>query len=408
MQKNGIDQRGTWGKAIKPLGASVAAIMITNLFETMLELAWLALRDKWPKDEEGEPKDFFSVALEHYGFSFIDLIPIIGSIADSLVNGYDVSMVALDNVNDVIDAFSKALELCRGLATGDVPEDWHNTLENIVSALAQGFGGLPVNNIETIVNILMNAVGWFDPSIKYGYQDFWYGKSYSKYSSDLKEAVESGDMALASTIIDMMMYDRAGSYAGGEAAEELAELYASGETGIFPSEIGDKITVKINGESQEIELTAEEQKAFRAEYNKSAGAVKNLIGSKAYSRLTSSERAVAIRDTYSLYMNRAKSKLHGADMTTAVAMTNLISEQKYITAMAHIKAIKADKKISNKKTAVEKYLRSLGLSRAEQMIILYAAGYRGAENKNAVSRAIRSAKLSAKEKKAVKAALGID
>ena len=42
------------------------------------------------------------------------------------------------------------------------------------------------------------------------------------------------------------------------------------------------------------------------------------------------------------------------------------------------------------------------------MIILYAAGYRGAENKNAVSRAIRSAKLSAKEKKAVKVALAID
>lgn len=95
-------------------------------------------------------------------------------------------------------------------------------------------------------------------------------------------------------------------------------------------------------------------------------------------------------------------------MTTAVAMTYLMSEGKYICAYAHIKAIKADKTVKNKATQIKRWLRSQGLSVAEQRAILYAAGYRSEENLAAVKRLLRSASLSAKEKAAVRAALSIE
>ena len=401
MKAHGIKgRRGAYAK-------EAGAFLSSKIYAVALALIWAALRAKWPKDEEGKDKNILEVGASELFVDLVGFVPIVGSIAELFFTNYGVETPGESVINDGVSAVKTVNSLIGDIFAGNF-ENPGKLIDKSVSALC-GLGqvfGIPARNVKNLVDIAINGVNLAVPSSeKYKLQDALYSKNYT---SDLKEAVENGDMELAGTIIDMMMHDRAGSSAGGEAASEIAELYASGETGLFPSKIGDKITVKINDESVELELTAEEQAAFRKEYGKSSTAVKKLIGSKAYERLTTSERATAIRDMYSLYMNRTKSKLHGADMTTAVAITSLISEQKFISAYAHIKAIKSDGSVKNKKVQVERYLRTLGLSRAEQMIILYAAGYRSDANKQAVLRAIRSSSMTAEEKATVARALGFE
>ena len=395
----------------KAYAKELAAFFSSKLYAVALALIWKALRGRWEEDEEGKPREIWKASLEELFIDLVGFVPIAGDIAESALTFFDVETPSESAINDGITAIKSFITLF-----GDVIEDFSDgrldtlgkhtdKLMSSLSGIGQIFG-IPVRNVKNFCEIIITGVSQVVPSDqKYKAENTLYSKNYTE---DLKEAIKNGDDALAATIIDMMMYDRTDSSAGHDAASEIADLYASGEEGLFPSKIGTKITVKIDGESREIELSAEEQKKLRAEYGKSAGAVKKLISSKSYERLTTSERATAIRDMYSLYMARAKTKLHGADMTSAVAIAEIISEGKFIPAYAHIKAIKKDEKIKNKKTQIETYLRSLGLSLVEQRVILYAAGYRSEENRQAVIRALRSAGLSAKEKKAVQEVLGLN
>lgn len=319
------------------------------------------------------------------------------------MTGFGLELPSESVVNDLITAIRSTGGIISDIADGGGFE--YKKAVNILSSVGQALG-LPVRNLANIVDGAFNMAGLADSRIKYNYDKFMSGGSATV--DELREAIDAGDERLAETVADMLMVDRVGSSVGSEAAGEIVSLYASGETGVLPSKIGNKITVSINDESREIELTAAEQRELRAEYGKATSAVRRMVSTSAYSRLTTSERAVAVRDMNRLYMDRAKAKLYGADMTTAVAMTYLMSEGKYICAYAHIKAIKADKSIKNKATQIKRWLRSQGLSVAEQRAILYASGYRSEENLAAVKRLLRSASLSAKEKAAVRAALSIE
>lgn len=335
----------------------------------------------------------------------IDVIPVVGTVIENLIGGYDTTSFAFDIVNGARDLVYSIGDVSLAVRN-DEDVHWSGVIIKAVDNIGQALG-LPTRNIRNIASCCVGLYSMIsgDTVPRYKFDSLVYKPNYSE---DLNAAINAGDERLAETVADMLMVDRVGSSVGSEAAGEIVSLYASGETGVLPSKIGSKITVSINDESREIELTAAEQRELRAEYGKATGAVRRMVSTSAYSRLTTAERAVAVRDMNRLYMDRAKAKLHGADMTTAVAMTCLMSEGKYICAYAHIKAIKADKTVKNKATQIKRWLRSQGLSVAEQRAILYASGYRSEENLAAVKRLLRSASLSAKEKAAVRAALSIE
>ncbi|MBQ8388571.1 MAG: hypothetical protein IJX46_06575 [Clostridia bacterium] len=398
MRAHGVT-RARVGAFSKELGAFLGS----KVYAAVIALVWAAFRGKWEEDDEGKDKGYIEMLTSELFMDMVGFVPVFGSLAENVMTGFGLELPSESVVNDLITAIRSTGGIISDIADGGGFE--YKKAVNILSSVGQALG-LPVRNLANIVDGAFNMAGLADSRIKYNYDKFMSGGSATV--DELREAIDAGDERLAETVADMLMVDRVGSSVGSEAAGEIVSLYASGETGVLPSKIGNKITVSINDESREIELTAAEQRELRAEYGKATSAVRRMVSTSAYSRLTTSERAVAVRDMNRLYMDRAKAKLYGADMTTAVAMTYLMSEGKYICAYAHIKAIKADKSIKNKATQIKRWLRSQGLSVAEQRAILYASGYRSEENLAAVKRLLRSASLSAKEKAAVRAALSIE
>lgn len=389
-------------------------LIVQVTLTALLSKLWRKLQGKdEPEDKvKGYIEDLFNYEFDPVLDTIYDtlaeqltIIPLVGSVWENIRGGYETTGYIYDMVNTGIDTVGAMGDLFLNVVDGKEIH-WGSRLNSIFDGLGM-LNGIPTRNMRNIMNACVNVYSMIsgDTSLKYTVDSWQYKPNYV---DDLNAAIDAGDERLAETVADMLMVDRVGSSVGSEAAGEIVSLYASGETGVLPSKIGNKITVSINDESREIELTAAEQRELRAEYGKATSAVRRMVSTSAYSRLTTSERAVAVRDMNRLYMDRAKAKLHGADMTTAVAMTCLMSEGKYICAYAHIKAIKADKSIKNKATQIKRWLRSQGLSVAEQRAILYASGYRSEENLAAVKRLLRSASLSAKEKAAVRAALSIE
>ena len=337
----------------------------------------------------------------------LDVIPVLGSVIENLDGGYDTTSFAFDIVNGARDLLYSIGDIGLDLRNG---EDIHRSSVIIkgVDSMGQGLG-LPTRNLRNIVSCCVGLYTMIsgDTTVRYKFDSFVYPPNYS---ADFKEAIESGDQRLAESVADMLMYDRVGSSAGSEAASEIVDLYNSVEnnSGLLPSKIADKYSITVNGESTEVELTADQQKKMRTEYGKSTAAVKKPVGSSAYSRLTTEERAAAVKATYKLYMERAKTKVLGADMSSSVAASSLMDPTKLICASAHIRAIKSDGTVKNKAAQIKRWLRSQGLTANEQKLILYMNGYRSAENRKAVEKMLKSSKLTKAEKEAIRKALSLD
>lgn len=392
----------------------VSAFLASKFYVVALALLWNALRDKWPKGKDDEPREVWKEFLDTAALDMLGVIPFLGDLAEGIFGFANFESPVESVLNDATSSVKSFWTLANDFVSDLSDGKWDRSgaqaekLISVVSNFAQLLG-IPARNVTNLLNIVKNGVmGAVNTSDRYGISDIFGEKNYVE---DLKAAIADGDTKLAETIIDLMLYDRTGDHAGGEAASELADLYRAGYEGLLPSKTPSKVTITKtdkdgNEEKTEIELDEKQRKEYEKEYSKSTGIIKRLVASDAYGALTSDVRATAISDVYDLCRERAKTKVLGADMSTAVAATYFISDTVYIAARAHIKAIKADKSIKNKRTAVERYLRTLGLTKVEQRILLYVSGYRSETEKNAVYRALRTLDVPAEEKAIVAETLG--
>ena len=399
---------GVNSRRLKLLGKQFASVAVSKVYLVALALLFKKIRGRWEKDKDGKEKSILDALLGELLMESIGFIPANGELASVVLglNGYTpVSIPLADTINDAATALNSTFKILGDIIDGNGFD--HSRLISVLNTAGRALG-FPVSNVRNIVDTVMNSIGLIDSRIDYVYDNFMKNRSASV--DDMKAAIESGDQRLAESVADMLMYDRVGSSAGSEAASEIVDLYNSVEnnSGLLPSKIADKYSITVNGESTEVELTVDQQKKMRTEYGKSTAAVKKLVGSSAYSRLTTEERAAAVKATYKLYMERAKTKVLGADMSSSVAASELMDPTKLICASAHIRAIKSNKSLKNKSAQIKRWLRSQGLSNNEQKLILYMNGYRTEENRKAVEKMLKSSKLTKAEKEAIRKALSLD
>jgi len=385
------------GKAIR---RSMRTMAITGVMLGLISQGFKYLYAKEEEEPEEKQKDFVIDIVS----STLNVFPIVSEVVDKLFLDYDMSINVLDVANDTIDAIGGGFETMGSLLAGEYVSDQKivKTAANVGGSLLSLFG-VPVDPfVRTVTGLLRR----FAPSAVYGYDSTMYSTSYT---ADLKKAVESGDEALAEHILTSLYKNEATGVYASEELEEIARLYSIvDEEGKHPDVLPQKIGTEIEG----VTLSAAQRKQFESVYGGASNAVVSLIGTDIYQDMTDEERIKAIKNTYKLYYNRAKSATLGTELSKVEVYSALLGDKSELYVLAQAKRVymkeyknRRGKKVTVKEQ-VEDLLDEMELSKAERLILLYALGYSGKENTAALIKLLNSLKLPDEELARIAAALG--
>lgn len=377
MQKDGsfgVAEQERLGKlekdALKTAGKVGGAIVAAAVFESVINLAWNALRGK---DDDEDKKLMEKVTLE-VGTNMVGIIPLVGTAAESLLSGYDVSNLYIDIYNDGLGAIRNTYTMTANLAAGKAVSQ-RDIIKNLRSIAYFGgqVTGIPVRNINSLITAALNTVS---DTAAYEYDQLFYEPAYS---ADLKKAVEAGNERLVSSIVDLTLKERTGT-ASNCAADEVVRLAMAGYT-VMPKAVPQAATV----DGAEIALTRKQQAVFKEIYSDADSAVIGLMATEQFAELSDELRAKAVKVTYDIYHSRAKANVLGSELSVMAALSYLdgyIDVPTLVAESAYVYGIKSTPE-ATRAELVRQYLA--GYSPQAQAILLYAAGYRSEKVKQELS-----------------------
>ena len=387
-------------KDARKIGRSAATMAMTGV---MLGLITQAFKYLYAKEEE-EPEDKVEDLATDIVSSTLNVFPIFSEIVDKFYFGYDMSLNVLDIANDTIEDTKAVFDMAGKAMSGQFVSDAEigKTVINAAKTVGNIIGA-PIAPLERTVTGLLRR---FAPQTVYDYDAMFKNASYTK---DLKKAVESGDEELAEHILTSLYKNEATGVYASEELEEIVRLYGLvNEDGKHPDVLPQRIGTEIDG----VTLSAAQRRQFEAVYGGASNAVVRLISSDIYRDMTDEERIKAIKNTYKLYYNRAKSATLGTQISKVEVYSSLLGDKSELYVLAQAKRVymqeyknRRGKKVTIK-DQVEDMLDDMKLSKSERLIMLYALGYTGKENTEALIKLINSLKLHDEELAQIAAALG--
>lgn len=386
-KKNGLG--GVTDKEIKEASAQtkrlceavvVSQIMLVGLVQ-LFKLAFAKDRD----DDETVAEDVVGDIKD----SFIGLIPVVSQINGLLADGYEISDLSFDAVNDTFQAMQDLGKIATNAATGEAVESTEvaRVLRNAVYNIG-AMSGIPVRNTWNNLTGLIKRVS---PSAGANINAIFYDPT----AADLAAALGSGNEALAETLAELMLARRGGKV-DYTAAQEFLSLYSAldddGDVdayGVMPRTAKDEISV----DGKSYVLNAKQYKTFKQVYGGVASALSALVTREDYKALSEKERAKAVKSLYSLYYSKAATAALGTTPAKSEVIASFVSDvEGYVSALAYASGIEGD----GRKDKILAYLKRAGLSVSDQTWVLASLGYK-AEKEKAVAQ-IRRSSLTEAEK----------
>lgn len=375
---------------------SMRTLGITGLMMALITYLFKWLYAKEEEEPEDKAKDF---AMDIFSSTF-NIFPIVSDVFDKFVFNYDVSLNVFDMVNDTIEDTANMFKMAGNAMSGKFVSNsdiGRNTVNFIKSAGA--VFGIPIAPVERTVSGLLRK---FAPSTIYGYDSMFYNFSYT---SDLKDAVESGDDALAEHILTQIYKSETTGQYTSEELGEVTRLYREGYTAVIPQTVGRTIN--------DVTLNKTQRKQFNAIYSQASEKVNAMIRTAEYQMLTDEQKARAIKNMYALYYNQAASEIVGKEVSNAQMyswLTNnysaLLVSQAYKSGLAAVKDTEG-KEISVRDQFVE-YAQNLKLSDSDYLVIAFANGVRDKKTKAAFIEYINSLKLLDRQKAVIAEKLSLE
>ena len=383
-------------KDAKAVGRSATTLVATGAMLGIITQAFKYLYAKEEEEPEEKAKDF---AIDMISSTF-NILPIVSDVMDKFVFGYDMSLNVLDIANDTIEDTSKLFDMAGKAMSGEFVSN-AEVGKNVIGAVKTyaTFFGVPIAPVERTVTGLLRR---FTPSTIYGYDAMF---SNPSYTSDLKAAVESGDERLAEHILVQLYKSEATGVYTSDELSEVARLYGAGYTSVIPQRIGNEI----NG----VKLNRTQRKQFEKVYSQASGKVNAMMATEAFADLTDEAKAKAIKNLYSLYYNRASAEVTGAEWSNAQAYSRLTSDMGALfVAQAYKGGVEAYVDSEGREITVRDqiaaYVKNLGLSESDEVVMLYALGYRDKATKENILTYINSLSLTDEEKARIAEKLGFD
>lgn len=360
--------------------ASVASVCVAVAIITQ------AMRYAFNNDDEEEETPAKNIAMNTMG-SAMGMFPLIGDVYSVFAEGYDISNMTIDALNDGINGVRGMVSLFgdKNATQADVARATRKALYGVGH-----MAGVPVRNLT---NLTTGVIRRISKPAMYGYDSIFSGE---KYSEDLQRAVKRGDDKMAEAITKVMFRRKKTGAYNQETLDEVLRLYKAGyDKKVMPGGIPD-------------DLTRAQRKTFLNVYGKSDEDVQKLIESDAYKAFDDEQKASAISSLYRSWRAYAEYQATGETKDKSALLSEIMGADKFGKARAYLSGLKAKENAETPKdgwrSTVQKGLKGMGLTSDEQALMLYAAGYHSTSDLSAFLRVLNARNLT-KEQLALFAAI---
>ena len=360
--------------------ASVASVCVAVAIITQ------AMRYAFNNDDEEEETPAKNIAMNTMN-SAMGMFPLIGDVYSVFAEGYDISNMTLDALNDGINGVRGMVSLFgdKNATQADVARATRKALYGVGH-----MAGVPVRNLT---NLTTGVIRRISKPAMYGYDSIFSGE---KYSEDLQRAVKRGDDKMAEAITKVMFRRKKTGAYNQETLDEVLRLYKAGyDKKVMPGGIPDG-------------LTRAQRKTFLNVYGKSDADVQKLIESDAYKAFDDEQKASAISSLYRSWRSYAEYQATGETDDKSALLSEIMGADKFGKARAYLSGLKAKENAETPKdgwrSTIQKGLKGMGLTSDEQALMLYAAGYHSTSDLSAFLRVLNARNLT-KEQLALFAAI---
>jgi hypothetical protein len=360
--------------------ASVASVCVAVAIITQ------AMRYAFNNDDEEEETPAKNIAMNTMN-SAMGMFPLIGDVYSVFAEGYDISNMTLDALNDGINGVRGMVSLFgdKNATQADVARATRKALYGVGH-----MAGVPVRNLT---NLTTGVIRRISKPAMYGYDSIFSGE---KYSEDLQRAVKRGDDKMAEAITKVMFRRKKTGAYNQETLDEVLRLYKAGyDKKVMPGGIPDG-------------LTRAQRKTFLNVYGKSDADVQKLIESDAYKAFDDEQKASAINSLYRSWRAYAEYQATGETDDKSALLSEIMGADKFGKARAYLSGLKAKENAETPKdgwrSTIQKGLKGMGLTSDEQALMLYAAGYHSTSDLSAFLRVLNARNLT-KEQLALFAAI---
>lgn len=353
------------GKANKKFAKTFTAVAMQGIMYTLIGRLIKTIIGK------REWEEFFNdpenpILQEFIQDTYIGMFPVIKDLYGLFFNGYEMSLVNIDSVNDLIGTVGKlSTDIIEGK---DV--NWNNQLRKLSFAIS-GVLGLPTKNIYDIV---YGVVGWFSPETAYKCKNLFYQDSAGNATEAFKKTIEKGNTKQAVTILQTsFINNKTGVAPTQNVLEEITRLYSLGYENIQPKNVSD--TMEINGETYQ--LKAKQKDTFKASYVKANNIMQNIMRTANYKKLTDEQKASLIKRVYTTYYDYSKSKIlstYTPSNKLSILADSSIDMAKVMTILTAVSSIKGTK-TKSRKELVQAYIEKQTLTSNDKYLIYALAGY---------------------------------
>lgn len=350
--------------------ASVASVCVAVAIITQ------AMRYAFNNDDEEEETPAKNIAMNTMN-SAMGMFPLIGDVYSVFAEGYDISNMTVDALNDGINGVRGMVSLFgdKNATQADVARATRKALYGVGH-----MAGVPVRNLT---NLTTGVIRRISKPAMYGYDSIFSGE---KYSEDLQRAVKRGDDKMAEAITKVMFRRKKTGAYNQETLDEVLRLYKAGyDKKVMPGGIPD-------------DLTRAQRKTFLNVYGKSDADVQKLIESDAYKAFDDEQKASAISSLYRSWRAYAEYQATGETDDKSALLSEIMGADKFGKARAYLSGLKAKEDAETPKdgwrSTIQKGLKGMGLTSDEQALILYAAGYHSASDLSAFLRVLNAKNLT--------------
>ena len=334
------------------------------------------MRYLFNNDDEDDETPVKNIAMNTLN-SVMGMFPLVGDVYSVFAEGYDISNMTLDALNDGVNGIKAMTSLIGNdnATQADVARATRKALYGVGH-----MAGVPVRNLT---NLTTGVIRRFSKPAMYGYDSIFSGE---KYSEDLKRAVKRGDDKMAEAITKVMFRRKKTGAYNQETLDEVLRLYKAGyDKKVMPGGIPD-------------DLTRAQRKTFLNVYGKSDADVQKLIESDAYKAFDDEQKASAISSLYRSWRAYAEYQATGETDDKSALLSEIMGADKFGKARAYLSGLKAKEDAETPKdgwrSTIQKGLKGMGLTSDEQALILYAAGYHSASDLSAFLRVLNAKNLT--------------